>query len=90
MIKITVKEIDGYCNQPMLVGDTFYLKNNQITTPNNKGICMWALQAMMPLLPCLERKKELNEEDWIKKTETVQCPDPRGEVKYSLEVIEDD
>ena len=39
-LKITVERIDGYCNQPMLVGDYFMVDGGKITIPPGKHICM--------------------------------------------------
>ena len=40
-LKVTAERIDGYCNQPILVGDSFTLDGGKITIPEGKHICMW-------------------------------------------------
>ena len=55
-LKISVERIDGYCNQPMLVGDHFFVEGGKITIPDGKHICMWALQSMMPIFPVMQRE----------------------------------
>ena len=89
-IKVTVESIDGYCNLPMLVGDHFYIEDSKLSVPEGKYICIWALQSMMPIFPVLNVKDALDEGHWIKKVKHFQCPDPKGEVLYRLEVVEDD
>ena len=49
-LKITAERIDGYCNQPILVGDSFMVDGSKILIPQGRHICMWALQSMMPNL----------------------------------------
>lgn len=85
-IKVTVEKIDGYCNLPMLVGDFFYVEGSRIYIPEGKYICMWALQAMMPVFPVLQEKNNLQDDHWVKTVEHFMCPDPRGQVLYRLEV----
>ncbi|MHA2298442.1 MAG: TIGR04076 family protein [Candidatus Hodarchaeales archaeon] len=87
-IKVTVERIDGYCNLPMLVGDSFYLEGSKIHVPD-KYVCMWALQSMMPIFPILQEQSKLNDHHWAKKVKYFSCPDPKGLVQYRLEVIDD-
>jgi len=87
-LRVTVEKIDGYCNQPILVGDYFTLEGGKIMIPDGKHICMWALQSMMPIFPLLQRA-EPREGDWTAKTGQVfVCPDPKGLVHYRIERIE--
>ena len=86
-LKITVEKIDGYCNQPMLVGDSFMIEGGKIMIPEGKYICMWALQSMMPILPLLQRA-EPRKGDWTAKADQLfVCPDPKGLVHYRIERI---
>ncbi len=88
-IKVTVERIDGYCNLPMLVGDYFYLEDSKLYTPENP-ICMWALQSMMPIFPIFYEQSKLEDHHWAKKVTHFSCPDPKGQVLYRLELIDDD
>jgi len=84
-LKITVERIGGYCNQPMLVGDHFFVEGGKLKIPDGRHICMWALQSMMPIFPLLQRA-EPRDGDWTAKSGQVfQCPDPRGRVHYRIE-----
>jgi hypothetical protein len=57
LLTVTVERIDGYCNQPMLVGDYFMVDGGKIMIPDGKHMCMWALQSMMPIFPLTGRAK---------------------------------
>lgn len=86
-LKITVERIDGYCNQPVLVGDFFTVEGGKIRIPDGKHVCMWALQSMMPIFPLLQRA-ESKRSDWTRKGEQVfVCPDPKGRVHYRIERV---
>lgn len=84
-IKVTVERIDGYCNLPMQIGDHFFVENSKLTVPEGKHICIWALQAMMPIFPILAESGKLSDGHWIKEVKTFSCPDPKGRVQYRLE-----
>lgn len=85
-LKITVERIDGYCNQPMLVGDCFYVEGGKIMIPEGKTICLWALQSMMPIIPLMQRSSSIaDKNDWTSRAGQFVCPDPKGLVHYRLE-----
>ena len=86
-LKVSVDRIDGYCNQPMMVGDSFMVDGGKIRIPDGKHICMWALQSLMPIFPLLQRT-EPKKNDWTSKSGQVfVCPDPKGLVHYRIERI---
>lgn len=85
-LKVTVEKIDGYCNQPMLVGDSFIVDGGKIMIPSGRHICMWALQSMMPIFPLLQRPG--GAQDWTGKVNEFVCPDPKGGVHYKIERID--
>ena len=87
-LKVTAERIDGYCNQPILVGDSFILDGCKITIPEGKHICMWALQSMMPIFPVLQRDSG-EKGDWTSKVQVFVCPDPKGKVHYRIERTND-
>lgn len=86
-LRVTVERIDGYCNQPMLVGDSFLVKGGKILLDKGEHICMWALQSMMPIFPLLQRSSG-TERDWTGKVNQFCCPDPKGKVHYRIERID--
>lgn len=87
-LKVSVEKIDGYCNQPMLVGDHFFVEGGKITIPDGRHICMWALQSMMPIFPVLQRESHI-QGDWTSKSsgQLFVCPDPKGKVHYRIKRI---
>jgi carbon-monoxide dehydrogenase iron sulfur subunit len=87
-IKVTVEKIDGHCNLPMLVGDHFYVEGSELTIPEGKHVCIWALQSMMPVFPIYDAKETLPKDHWVKTVKHFICPDPDGRVLYRLETIE--
>ena len=89
-LKVSVKKIDGYCNQPMLVGDHFFVDGGKIKIPDGKHICMWALQSMMPIFPVMQRGSS-EKGDWTSNESDMifVCPDPKGKVHYKIERIKD-
>ncbi len=87
-LTVTVESIDGYCNQPMLVGDRFYVDGGKIRIPEGKFICMWALQSMMPIFPLMQRSRN-DPGDWTAgRALTFVCPDPKGGVRWRIERTE--
>jgi len=89
-LKVTVERIDGYCNQPMLVGDSFIVDGGKIRIGNGEYVCMWALQSMMPIFPLMQRGGT-QKGDWTSKSgQLFVCPDPNGLVHYRIERISED
>ena len=87
-LRVTAEKITGYCNQPILVGDTFEVDGGKLIIPDGKHVCMWALQSMMPIFPLLQRS-EPDSGDWTgNKAQTFVCPDPKGGVHYRIERVE--
>lgn len=89
-IKVTVERIDGYCNLPVQVGNHFYVEGSRLVVPEGQPVCLWALQSMMPIFPILPHRDRLEDGHWVKKVSTFSCPDPKGLVKYRLELEDDD
>jgi uncharacterized repeat protein (TIGR04076 family) len=89
-IKVTVERIGGYCNLPLLVGDSFIVDGSRLLVPDKKPVCLWALQAMMPVFPILTVKDRLEDSHWVKRVKTFSCPDPDGLVQFRIETLEGD
>ncbi len=85
-LKVTVERIDGYCNQPMIVGQYFFVDGGKIMVPQKGYICLWALQSMMPIFPLFQRD-DFSRDDWVRKANQFCCPDPKGKVYYRIERI---
>jgi uncharacterized repeat protein (TIGR04076 family) len=84
-LKITVERIDGYCNQSVLVGDSFTVEDNgMLKIPERKRVCLWALQSMGPMFPLLQ---QTDPQKGDKDSHVFVCPDPKGLVHYRIERI---
>jgi len=86
-LKVTVDEVQGFCDLPMEEGDHFWVKGGRIITPPGQGVCLWALQSMMPFFPAKQRVIE-EENDWIPDTKRLICPDPNGGVVFKIERLD--
>ena len=85
-VKLTVKSVKGNCAAGYKVGDHFYIKNGlMIESAEPKGICMYALPALLPYLTAYCRQTP--DEDWINRKMELQCPDNTNAVIFGLERI---
>ena len=74
-LRVTVEEIGGRPVCGLAVGDYFELTNSsQVRLPANGHFCLYALAAVLPLLPAKQR--QLPEADWLERESLVACPDP--------------
>lgn len=71
---IVVEEIQGNCTCAMRVGDCFYLRGGKLSLPTNADFCLYALQAVIPLLPTKQRRN--HPADWMETDSRAVCPDP--------------
>lgn len=60
------------CNHK--VGDYFELSGENLSIPKGKTFSLYALAALLPLLPVKQRPTHKN--DWISTDEEIACPDP--------------
>lgn len=74
-LRVTVESIEGRSVCGLNVGDCFSLTNsNELRLPDGKHFCIYALAAVLPLLPAKQR--QLPESDWLEQDSLVCCPDP--------------
>ncbi|MGP3776525.1 TIGR04076 family protein [Streptomyces sp. SDT5-1] len=74
-LRVTVDRIEGRSVCGMAVGDYFELVNSaQLRIPEGRHFCVYALQAVLPLLPAKQR--QLPTDDWLERDTLVCCPDP--------------
>ncbi|MCU1684164.1 MAG: hypothetical protein JWQ81_4903 [Amycolatopsis sp.] len=74
-LRVIVDRIDGRSVCGLAVGDYFDLvQSSQLRIPDGKHFCLYALQAVLPLLPAKQR--QLPESDWLERDSLVCCPDP--------------
>jgi uncharacterized repeat protein (TIGR04076 family) len=74
-LRVTVDRIEGRSVCGMRPGDYFDLvASNQLRLPEGCHFCIYALSAVLPLLPAKQRK--LPPGDWLEQDTEVCCPDP--------------
>lgn len=85
-LRVTVHEINGRSVCGMQVGDFFELsESSKLRIPKGKHFCIYALSAVLPLLPAKQR--QLNENDWLEKDIYVACPDPEEQLIMRIERV---
>ena len=73
-LTVVVEAIEGHCTCNMAVGDCFFMKGGKISLPDGSDFCLYAIQAVIPLLPA---KQRLNHPaDWMETDSRAVCPDP--------------
>src|ERR1700748_1002523 len=74
-LRVTVERIEGRSVCGMKAGDYFELvESSKLRIPEGRHFCVYALQAVLPLLPAKQRV--LPEGDWLEQDSLVCCPDP--------------
>jgi uncharacterized repeat protein (TIGR04076 family) len=85
-LRVTVERIEGRSVCGLRVGDFFELTEScRLRIPEGHHFCLYALQAVLPLLPAKQRR--LPEEDWLETDSLVCCPDPDERVVMRIERI---
>ena len=78
-LRVTVESIEGRSVCGLSVGDYFDLTNSsELHIPEGKHFCVYALAALLPLLPAKQR--QLPETDWLERDSLACCPDPEERV----------
>lgn len=77
-LQVVVESVNGKCTSCMEPGDSLILRSGRIYIPSGGHFCLYALQAVLPLLPAKQRL--LQDGDWMKVDNRVICPDPAGNV----------
>lgn len=74
-LRITVERIEGRAVCGLAVGDYVdVVRSNEVRLPDGKHFCLYALAAVLPLLPAKQRR--LPAGDWLEQDSLVVCPDP--------------
>ena len=85
-IRVTVERIEGRSVCGLAVGDYFEVtESNRVRIPEGRHFCLYAMQAVMPLIPAKQR--QLAPEDWLEQDNLVCCPDPDERVVMRIERI---
>ena len=83
-LRVTVDRIEGRSVCGLVPGDFFeVVGSNELRLPAGKHFCIYALQAVMPLLPAKQR--DLPADDWLETDSFVCCPDPDERVIMRIE-----
>jgi uncharacterized repeat protein (TIGR04076 family) len=85
-LRIVVESVDGHCTSRMRPGDHLMLRSGRLYIPAGGHVCLYALQAALPLLPAKQRALQAG--DWLKEDCRVLCPDPAGNVILHIERME--
>jgi uncharacterized repeat protein (TIGR04076 family) len=85
-LRVTVERIEGRSVCGLRVGDYFELtESSRVRIPDGRHFCVYALQAVLPLLPAKQRR--LPGEDWLEQDVHVACPDPDERLIMRIERI---
>lgn len=85
-LRVTVERIEGRSVCGLKVGDSFEVtESSRIRIPAGHHFCIYALAAVIPLLP--PRQRRLAAEDWFEQETLVACPDPDERVIMRVERI---
>jgi uncharacterized repeat protein (TIGR04076 family) len=85
-LRVTVDRIEGRSVCGMRPGDCFeVVASNQLRLPASGHFCIYALAAVLPLLPAKQRS--LPPGDWLERDTEVCCPDPDERLIMRIERI---
>jgi uncharacterized repeat protein (TIGR04076 family) len=85
-LRVTVDRIEGRSVCGLEVGDYFEVtESSRVRIPEGKHFCLFAMQAVLPLLPAKMRR--LPAEDWLEQDSFVACPDPDERLVMRIERI---
>lgn len=73
-LKVEVARCEGKMVCKHEIGDYFEVSGENISIPSGKEFSMYALAAILPLLPAKQRMTDAN--DWMTTDDEVACPDP--------------
>jgi uncharacterized repeat protein (TIGR04076 family) len=85
-LRVTVERIEGRSVCGLAVGDYFELtESSRVRIPAGGHFCLYALQAVLPLLPAKQR--QLPASDWLEQDSLIACPDPDERLIMRVERI---
>lgn len=84
LFDLKVEVIAG--DKPMVckhtVGDYFELSGENLTLPPEQSFSVYALAALLPLLPAKQRS--LQKTDWMYTDSEIACPDPNCGARFKI------
>jgi uncharacterized repeat protein (TIGR04076 family) len=85
-VRVTVERIEGRSVCGLEPGDYFEVtESSRVRIPEGRHFCLYALSAVLPLLPAKQRK--LPDEDWLEQETFVACPDAEERLIMRIERI---
>jgi uncharacterized repeat protein (TIGR04076 family) len=72
--------LEAVCNHHL--GDYFEVSGENLSIPAGKTFSMYALAAVLPLLPAKQRVTDAH--DWMTTDDLVMCPDPNCEAVMKI------
>lgn len=85
-LRVTVDAIHGRSVCGLQVGDYFEVtESSRVRIPAGRHFCLYALQAVLPLLP--PKQRVLDPNDWLERDTLVACPDPDERLIMRIERI---
>jgi uncharacterized repeat protein (TIGR04076 family) len=85
-LRVTVERIEGRSVCGLAVGDYFEVtESSRVRIPEGKHFCLYALSAVLPLLPAKQR--QMPPGDWLEQDNFVACPDPDERTIMRIERI---
>lgn len=85
-LRVTVVEIGGRSVCGLSVGDYFEVsESSRVSIPDGRHFCLYALAAVIPLLPA--KMRALDPNDWMAQDSLVCCPDPDERLVMKIERV---
>ncbi|MCU1536909.1 MAG: hypothetical protein JWP82_1260 [Humibacillus sp.] len=83
-LRVVVDRIEGRSVCGLHVGDAFTVtRSSQLRIPGDGHFCLYALAAVLPLLPAKQRALQAG--DWLASDCEVACPDPEERLVMRIE-----
>lgn len=79
-VEVVGNEKKFVCNHK--VGDYFELSGENLSFPTGQAFSIYALAALIPLLPAKQRMTDKN--DWMTTDAEVACPDPNCGARFRI------
>lgn len=82
-LRVVVDRIEGRSVCGLRPGDYVEVSQSRLTLPEGRHFCLYALSAVLPLLPAKQRA--LDPGDWLAQDQEVACPDPEERLIMRIE-----
>jgi uncharacterized repeat protein (TIGR04076 family) len=86
-VRVTVVAVEGRSVCGLAIGDYFDVtESSRVRIPAGRHFCLYALAAVLPLLPA--KMRALDPNDWLAQDNLVACPDPDERLIMRIERTE--